>query len=332
MEYKYGIIGFGHLGKAIVKGLLKSGILNEKILTCSKSKETRSFSQSEFGIVSTDDMNYVCKNCNVIFVTLKKTVFDQLPIFDAQNTTIISCMAGVTINELKDIFIKANEIIRAMPMVSISTNEGIIGYTHTDNDDIKNLFDSFGYAFEISETDIEKVTAYSACVLGFAAYLVKSMISAGIALGFDDEISRKIAESNFSAAITCDKYDKIIAEVATKGGATEAGISCMNESNVIDRPIGSVHPKHPDLIYPVNYGYIPDVMGGDGEELDVYLLGVDEVVSEFTCKIIGIIHRENDVEDKLVAAPDGMVFSQAEIAAAVQFQERYYKTKVEVYI
>lgn len=97
----------------------------------------------------------------------------------------------------------------------------------------------------------------------------------------------------------------------------------------IDRPIGSVHPKHPNLIYPINYGYIPDVIGGDGEELDVYVLGVDQPLEEFTGKIIGIIHRENDVEDKLAAAPEGMVFHQTEIAEAVRFQEQYYQSTVE---
>ena len=97
----------------------------------------------------------------------------------------------------------------------------------------------------------------------------------------------------------------------------------------IDRPIGSVHPKHSDMVYPINYGYIPGVIGGDGEELDVYILGVNKPLEEFTGKIIGIIHRENDVEDKLVAAPEGMVFNQSEIVEAVHFQEQYYKTTVE---
>lgn len=68
----------------------------------------------------------------------------------------------------------------------------------------------------------------------------------------------------------------------------------------IDRPIGSIHPKHPGLIYPINYGYIPNIFGGDGEELDVYLLGIDVPIQECTARIIGIVHRHNDVEDKLV--------------------------------
>jgi len=98
----------------------------------------------------------------------------------------------------------------------------------------------------------------------------------------------------------------------------------------IDRPIGYIHKKESFcLTYPINYGYIPGVIGGDGEELDVYLLGVDEPVCEYEAQIIGIAHREDDVEDKLVASPIGKVFYQNEIAEAIHFQEKYYKTKIE---
>lgn len=98
----------------------------------------------------------------------------------------------------------------------------------------------------------------------------------------------------------------------------------------IDRPVGSTHPKHADITYPVNYGYIPNVLGGDGEELDVYLLGVDTPVQHDTARIIGIVHRHNDIEDKLVAAPEGMNFTKDEIIKAVYFQEQYYDTEVEI--
>lgn len=99
----------------------------------------------------------------------------------------------------------------------------------------------------------------------------------------------------------------------------------------IDRPIGSVHPKHADLIYPINYGYIPNVFGGDGEELDVYLLGVDVPVKEYTARVIGIVHRHNDVEDKLIAAPEALNFDKDEIFKAVRFQEQYYESEIEIY-
>ena len=90
----------------------------------------------------------------------------------------------------------------------------------------------------------------------------------------------------------------------------------------IDRPLGSTHPKHPDLIYPVNYGFIPGVFGGDGEEMDVYLLGVDKPVSKYSAQIIAIVHRLDDEEDKLVGAPVGTHFTKTEIEKSVAFQER----------
>lgn len=98
----------------------------------------------------------------------------------------------------------------------------------------------------------------------------------------------------------------------------------------IDRPMGSIHPKHTDITYSLNYGFIPNVFSQDNEELDVYLLGVNVPVEEFKAKIIAIIHRYNDIEDKLVAAPEGMIFTKKEIEEAVKFQEKYYKTEIEL--
>ena len=98
----------------------------------------------------------------------------------------------------------------------------------------------------------------------------------------------------------------------------------------IDRPIGYVHHKGKyDLVYPINYGYIPDVPGGDGEELDVFLMGVDHPVETYTGRIIGIVYRADDVEDKLIMAPEGMDFTVEEMTAAVHFQEKYYDSHVE---
>ena len=100
----------------------------------------------------------------------------------------------------------------------------------------------------------------------------------------------------------------------------------------IDRPIGYVHKKKSyDLVYPINYGYIPGVLGGDDEELDVYLMGVDEPVTAYTCRIVGIVYRRNDVEDKLIAAPVDKRYTAEEIASAIHFQEQYYDTYVEAF-
>ncbi|MBR2461368.1 MAG: inorganic diphosphatase [Clostridia bacterium] len=98
----------------------------------------------------------------------------------------------------------------------------------------------------------------------------------------------------------------------------------------VDRPLGSYHPEHPKLYYPINYGYIKGTMSADGEEEDAYILGVSEPVSEFTGKIIAIIHREDDIEHKWVVAPEGVSFTKAEIEDMTHFQEQYFKIRIEL--
>ena len=98
----------------------------------------------------------------------------------------------------------------------------------------------------------------------------------------------------------------------------------------VDRPLGSAHPSYPDLIYPVNYGYVPGVMAPDGEEQDAYILGVQEPLARFTGRVIAVIRRLDDVEDKWVVAQEGCRFTREEIAAAVHFQERYFRSEIEL--
>ena len=98
----------------------------------------------------------------------------------------------------------------------------------------------------------------------------------------------------------------------------------------IDRPIGYIHKKGKySLKYKVNYGYIPDVIGADDEELDAYVLGVKEPLESFTGKVIAVVNRENDAEDKLVVAPEDVVMHQAQIAQKIHFQEKFFKSSVD---
>ena len=97
---------------------------------------------------------------------------------------------------------------------------------------------------------------------------------------------------------------------------------------IVDRPMGTYHPKHKDLYYPINYGYIEGIIALDGEEQDAYVLGVDVPVREFEGKIIAIIKRFDDVEEKWVVAPEDMTFTKEEIMKQTQFQEKYFKTEI----
>ena len=95
----------------------------------------------------------------------------------------------------------------------------------------------------------------------------------------------------------------------------------------IDRPMGSHHPKH-GFIYPINYGFIPNTVSGDGEELDAYLLGVFEPVETYTGKVIAIIRRQDDDDDKLIVIPSDKTYTKDQILALTEFQERFFKPEI----
>ena len=99
---------------------------------------------------------------------------------------------------------------------------------------------------------------------------------------------------------------------------------------VVDRPLGSYHPKHKDIYYSVNYGYIEGIMAPDGEEQDAYILGVSQPVKEFVGTVIAIIHRFDDVEEKWVVAPENSSYTKDEIMKQVAFQEQYFRTEIRL--
>lgn len=96
----------------------------------------------------------------------------------------------------------------------------------------------------------------------------------------------------------------------------------------VDRPLGSYHPTHRDLYYPINYGFIKGIIAPDGEEQDAYILGVDKPVTEFEGVVIAVIHRKNDVEEKWIVAPEGSYFIKEEIKKTVYFQEKFFDSDI----
>ena len=99
---------------------------------------------------------------------------------------------------------------------------------------------------------------------------------------------------------------------------------------IVDRPLGSTHPTDSGIVYPINYGYIPNTRAGDGEPIDVYILGENKSIESCRARIIAVSYRSNDEEDKLIAAIGGADFSRDEIKGYIDFQERYFDTELEL--
>ena len=97
---------------------------------------------------------------------------------------------------------------------------------------------------------------------------------------------------------------------------------------IVDRPLGSQHPQYKETYYPINYGFVEEIMAEDEEEQDAYILGVDVPVKEFVGEIIAIIHRDDDIEEKWVVVPLNKSYTKEEIKKQVEFQEKYFKSEI----
>ena len=96
----------------------------------------------------------------------------------------------------------------------------------------------------------------------------------------------------------------------------------------IDRPRGSHHPRHPDLVYPLNYGVISGTVPGDGNPIDVYVLGPDTPLQTVEGHVVAVVIRDDGNEDKLVAATTIGTPTAPEKRRAILFQEQHFRSRL----
>ena len=185
----------------------------------------------------------------------------------------------------------------------------------------------------------KKVLMESLIALLFVLFLA-SVIAGGVLLGISENNAQRISGivllcfaavllvGYFVFAIVCSiivrKNKSHIVSVRTP----DSSVLGKSVHVIVDRPLGSTHPEHSDILYTVNYGFVPEYIGGDGEAQDAYILGVDTPLTEFDGIVTAIIHRLDDIEDKLIVVPDGLEISDDEIINSTYFQEKFFEIKL----
>jgi len=245
---KFGFIGFGNLGKAFTSALLCSGsVVADDIHVCDSSPEALSIAKSKFYHAFTaEDINLMIDIVDVVCITVKGYVFEVLSkSIDRkalEGKLVISMMAGETFEKIYSL-IGDVHLARAMPSLAIATNEGVIAYTKIP-DDVADIFNKFGFAFETEPDVIEKVMAFAACGLGYAAYLIDAFAAAGEAMGFSLDTASHIAALSFKNAGDIGNFRETVKAVATPGGATEQGVLYMDECGVYDIVAGAIRKAY----------------------------------------------------------------------------------------
>ena len=244
-----GIIGAGHLGKALIAGLIKSGMEPEQIILNARSAETLSAVKGVYpGIRTAPDKKDLAAQADIIVVVVKAQnaadVFSEIREADLSGKTIISFMAGVTFSDMRDALHDPRgeyRLIRMMPTVGISLCKGVIGVCcEKDSPETQSAVDLFrplGYIIPLPEEKLESITICAASGLAFTAYLMKAYRDSCNRLIDDPSVSEEITLRVFENVIESIRnegstFEKLIEQICTKGGTTEAGMNILQNSSL----------------------------------------------------------------------------------------------------
>ena len=246
---KIGIIGAGHLGKALAVGLIQSGMKQEQIILNARSKETLEAQKQKYpGMEITTDKKELAAKADVIVLVVKALnageVLAEIGETDLNGKTVISLMAGVTLADMRQMLKDSRgeyRLLRMMPTVGISICKGVTGVSwengQTISEEVMDLFRPLGYLIPLPEEKLESITITAASGLAFTATLMKAYRDSCTRLTGDTAISEAITLRVFENVIETVRngdttFEQLIEQICTKGGTTEAGMSVLENSDL----------------------------------------------------------------------------------------------------
>ena len=246
-NYKVGFIGCGKMASAIIKGVISSGFLaKDRLKGAEINPEVAQAAQERLGIDVITDNRALVMDSDVIFIATKPNyVVDILEEIKSELTPdklLVSIAAGVSTKKIESV-VGQNRVVRVMPNTPALVLEGMSGVckgsfaTDDDAEFVVELLSNIGKCIEVTEDQIDIVTAISGSGPAFFYKVIEDMARAGEKLGLDYEKSLELATQTAigSAKMIENRgntsVQTLIDNVATKGGCTFVGITVMNEEH-----------------------------------------------------------------------------------------------------
>lgn len=247
MNKKIGFIGCGKMASAIIKGILNACCKPDVEIKGSEINcEIAELAQSRLGIDVITDNRLLAMDSDIIFIATKPNyvtqVLEEIKDEITPNKLVVSIAAGVSTEKIQNI-LGQRRVVRVMPNTPMLVQEGMSGVckgTYATGDDVEfvmKLLSNIGKVIEISESQIDIVTAISGSGPAFFYQVIEDMARAGEKLGLDYDKSLMLATQTAigSAKMILNRGElpvqTLIDNVATKGGCTFVGITTMKEEN-----------------------------------------------------------------------------------------------------
>ena len=267
-QNKITFIGFGNMGSAIYNGMQKSKLTNEVLIVDMDEKKLLDLKNTS--VTFLNKIEEKISDSKLIWLCVKPQSFNEITKdlikFCTNNQTLVSIMAGVTINQIKK-ETKMEKIVRVMPNTPAQISKGMSVWTNTkeveknDVDMVQNILNSIGKSVRVdSENEIELATALSGSGPGFIYKFIESMIKAGKKIGLSETLSRElVTETFFGSASLLEVSDKELEalkeDVTSPGGTTEAGLNFLDKidiDNIVFKMINSAVNRSKELSKKIN--------------------------------------------------------------------------------
>lgn len=243
-KYRLGIIGAGNMARAIVGGILSSGLLRPSELLISDVDAQKLDGFKALGANVTLDNALPATECDYLLLAVKpqsaKSVLDALRgVITAK--TVLSIMAGVSIAKLKYALGERN-YARIMPNTPALVGKGmsaIAFYEDRRDEFVLDVFRSVGETLEIDESLFDAVTSLSGSGPAYVYTFAKALIDGGVDGGLDPDTAKTLAVQTVIGAVemikTSDKpIEELIDNVCSKGGTTVEAIKSFKEDGLAD--------------------------------------------------------------------------------------------------
>ena len=250
MNKKIGFIGCGKMASAIIGGVIASNYLSkENIIAAEISEEKASEKSKELGIKVITDNNELVNSVDVVFVATTPNfvegVLNGIKSSVTKDKLVVSIAAGVTTRFIESILGSDKRVVRVMPNTPALVLEGMSGVaggttaTEEDVQAVVELLSNIGKAIEVTEEQLDIVTAISGSGPAFYYKVINDIARAGEKMGMDYEkaltLSIQTAIGSAKMLLSSDKSaEDLIASVATKGGCTRVGVDYMEEVDTAD--------------------------------------------------------------------------------------------------
>lgn len=242
---KIGVIGAGKIGSAILRGVIRAGLLpKEKVIASDVSDALRQSVARELGIKVTANNGELCDFASVVILAVKPQILDSVVKKIAKKLTrnklLVSVAAGVPISRIEANLPRGARVVRVMPNIPCVVGAGASCYaagTHaaaTDSEKVESILNSFGVAMAVEEKYLDAVTGLSGSGPAYVFALIESLADGGVEVGLSREVALKLAlHTVFGAAKLAIESGKHVGqlkdEVASPGGTTIAGLYALEQ-------------------------------------------------------------------------------------------------------